>query len=341
MTHHRNALSVLALVLSTVLVLALALTGCQPFPTSGPTSTPTSATTPTPTVEPTAEATPTPEGPPPTPTFGPIAAGSVEEALVQYFEALPVNDLNGGVDALAEYKSKMTPVVEGMNLDAVFGAYVAYLHDLAFGLMDANFAGLDAARTADPVKFKADLAAAGLEEIPAEGSFLIEPDFQLIMTQLTDYLTANGKQYCLLKISFDDSPVVMSFFFLNVPLTTLCDRLVEWDVFVDGLGGQVFPVADTMYKGHYRAQELQRRLRLNLLCNESLSGHPLFDSNDVLTQEFRDAYAYFIAKSPDSSTGVLIADYVAALEANAWKRNAAATAILTAAGLEYFTVEAG
>ena len=223
-----------------------------------------------------------------------------------------------------------------MNLDAVFGAYVAYLYDLAFGLMDANFAGLDAARTADPVKFKADLAAAGLEEVPVEGSFIIEPDFQLIMTQLMDYLTPNGKQYCLLKISFDDSPVVMSYYFLNVPLTTLCDRLVEWDVFVDGLGGQVYPMADTMYRGHYRAQELQRNLRLNLLCNESLSGNPLFDSNDVLTQEFRDAYAYFVAKSPDSSTGILIAQYVAALEANAWKRNAAATQILTDAGLEYF-----
>ena len=56
----------------------------------------------------------------------------------------------------------------------------------------------------------------------------------------------------------------------------------------------------------------------------------------MLTQEFRDAYAYFVAKSPDSSTGILIAQYVAALEANAWKRNAAATQILTDAGLEYF-----
>lgn len=341
MMNRRSVNSMLAFSLVVILVLVPSLTGCQLFPTSGNTPIPTSEATPTIDATPTIEATPTPEGPPPTPTFGPIAPGSVEEALVQYFEALPVNDLDGGVDALAEYKSKMTPVAEGMNLDAVFGAYIAYLYDLAFGLMDADFAGLDAARTADPVKFKADLAAAGLEEIPAEGSFLLEPDFQLIMTQLADYLTANGKQYCLLKISFDDSPVVMSYYFLNVPLTTLCDRLVEWDVFVDGLGGQVYPLADTMYKGHYRAQELQRRLQLNLLCNESLSGHPLFDSNDVLTQEFRDAYAYYVAKSPDSSTGILIADYVAALEANAWKRNAAATAILTAADLEYYTVEAG
>jgi hypothetical protein len=265
----------------------------------------------------------------------------VEEALVQYFDALPLNDLNGGVDALAEYKSKMAPYVEGMNLDAVFGAYVAYLYDLSFGLLDANFAGLDAARTADPAKFKADLAAAGLGEVPIEGSFVIEPDFTVIMSQLADFLTPTGLQYCLLKISFDDSPVVMSYYFLNVPLTTLCDRLVEWDDFVAGLGGQFYPMADTKYRGHYRAQELQRRLQLHLLCNLSLSGNPLFDTNDVLTQEFRDAYAYYVAKSPDSATGLLIADYVAALEADGWKRNAAATAILTAAGLEYFTVEAG
>jgi hypothetical protein len=333
---------VAAALVALVLMLATTLPGCLPTATATP--TPGGGLTPTalPTNAETGTATPSPTAAPlPTLTFGPTVAGGVEDAFAKYLAALPTNTLQSGVDALAKYKASMTPTTADLNLDAVFGNYLGFLYSLGFGLMD-NFSALDAARKANPVQFAADLKAAGLMAIEVEGSFVLEPDYNVVHAQLADFLTPLGDEYCLMMIAASDNPVTAGYYELNISLTTLADMLADWDALISKLDGHQYPPSDSTYKAHFTAQEVRRRLQLDLLAFDNYNNEPMFDASDVMTQDFRDAYAYFLAKYPDSDSAQLVSDYVAALESHGWKRNADATAILTAADLQYMsTVELG
>ncbi len=296
-------------------------------PTSAPTSAATSAATPTPT-----------SGPLPTLTFGPTAAGGVEDAFAKYLAALPTDALQSGVDALAQYKVRIGAATAALNLDAVFGDYLGFEYALGFGLMN-DFSALDAARKADKAKFDAGLAAAGLVAVDVDGSFVIEPDFQVIQAQLSAFLTPIGEKYCLMMVANQDNPVVLGYSELNVSLAAIGDTLADWDALVLELGGHAYPPTDSMYKGQFVVQEIRRGYQLDLLSYDIYANMPMFDANDVLTQDFRDAYSAFLAKHPDTESAQLVSDYVAALESHGWKRNAEATAVLTAAGLAYLSTE--
>jgi len=328
---------VIAALVALLLVFSAMLTGCTPPSTATPTSGVEATPTAYPTNAETGTATPSPtDGPLPTLTFGPTVAGGVEDAFAQYLAALPTDDLQSGVDAIAQYKTRMTPTTADLNLDAVFGNYLGFLYSLGFGLMD-DFSALDAARKADSVKFAADLQAAGLQAIDVDGSFVLEPDYSVVHAQLSTFLTPLGEEYCLMMVASADSPVTSSFYYLNVSLTTLCDMLADWDALIAKLDGHLYPPTDSMYKGHFLAQEMRRRLQVYLLAFDTYANKEMFDAGDVLTQDFRDAFSYFLAKYPDSDSAKLVSDYAAALEAQGWKRNAEATQILADADMAYLS----
>ncbi len=324
-----------------VLAFALPLAGCLPVATSTP--SPTAGATATPTGEPTA-VPPTPWDQDPTITFGPTLPGSLEDTLSKYFAALPDTKLSSGADAFSEYRAKLYPLPEGANLDAVFGAYSQFVWRLAFGLME-DFGALDTRWKNDKAAFLQDLTAAGLQAVEVEGSFVLQPDYQAIYAQLSPVLSPLAQQYCLMMVIQEDNPPTSGFEvqYLNVPLSSLCNMLADWDALCDPMNGASYPILEpgAKYTGHYDAQEIRRRLRIYLLSDDTYANEPMFDASDVLTQPFRDALDYYLATSPDASTAQIIRDYKKALEAQGWKRNAEATAVLTANDLPYMSSLSG
>lgn len=340
MTRRRIVSSILVLLLLVVLVPSM--TGCSAVLGILKGILTKAAASPTPETTPavTDEATPTPYDETPSVTFGPTAPGSVEDALAKYFDALPAKYMSGG-DAIAEYLDKIGPVVDSANLEAVFGAYNAFIWNLAFTLMEpSHFGAINDQWTNNHEAFVANLRECGLMAVDVEGSFVLRPDYTSILTKLAPVLTARAQQYCAMMTIQQDTPPVGNMgevLYLRVDLTTLANMLADWDAFCDPLGDQVYPMGDGPYTGHYRAQSIRHRLLQDFLGGDTFDGQPMFDAADVMTTDFRDAYDHFLSVSPDSSSAAILASYKAALEAHAWKRSGESYDVLINNDLSYMS----
>lgn len=228
-----------------------------------PASTPTSVASPTEGSTPAPSPTPanSPTEPPPTPTPAPTIDPVVE--LADVLGLLSRSDPESGGEAIEALARLAGPVGDEAVRDALFSAYVAFLQDLVFTLME-NFDDLNTAWQADPQGFQQDMATEGIRLVSVDGSFLLVPDLAIAGAILDAVLTPRAREYCRLMDARYDLEPMAGEGGLFVSIEDLDGLIAGWAAFVDALpAGTDFPLvpAETKYRGHFDARTLLARFQ--------------------------------------------------------------------------------
>ncbi len=188
--------------------------------------------------------------------------GDPKKEVKDYLAALSKSDLANGKKALSFVVSKASSAKSDEEKDTILGLYLDYSYQLLFSLMDTQFSKLNTLRNSGKAAFNVLIAQSGLRTIEVDGSFVLVPDFTVLLTAMNSILSANGKQYCGLMASLHNLEPIASEAGVLIPLADLNKLKSEWAAFNAKITPSTieFPPSTSKYKGHFEARLILARL---------------------------------------------------------------------------------
>lgn len=186
-----------------------------------------------------------------------------------YLAGLSRTDMASGKLAIDFIVANTSGTISEADKDILLGLYLEFSYQLLFTLMDQQFSQLNTMRETNQSSFNVLIAQNGLRTLEVDGSFVLVPDFTIILTSMPGILSENGETYCGLMVSTHDLEPIASESGILVPLADLNKLQSEWAAFVTKLTPAVveFPPSDSTYEGHFEARK--RLARLNGLLGIS------------------------------------------------------------------------
>jgi hypothetical protein len=192
------------------------------------------------------------------------ASASIDSVPVvkTYLAGLSKTEIASGKSAIDFITANTSGAISDMDKDTLLGLYLDFAYQLAFTLMDQQFSQLNAMRDANQASFNVLISQNGLRTLEVDGSFVLVPDFTIILTSMDSILSSNGKIYCGLMVTKSNMEPINSESGLLVPVGDLTKLQAEWAAFVSSLPAAMteFPQSDSTYKAHFEARKVLARL---------------------------------------------------------------------------------
>ncbi len=189
-------------------------------------------------------------------------AGNPVKDVKDYLAGLPAAEIASGKKAIEFINASASNVAEANDKDILLGLYLSFAYKLAFTLMDVQFESLNKMWIASQASFNVTIAENGLRALEVEGSFVLVPDFNVIITSMNNILTDHGKVYCGLMVSMHNLEPIASESGVLIPIASLNKLQADWAGFVTKIAPKPaeFPPSDSTYKGHFEAHRVSTRL---------------------------------------------------------------------------------
>ena len=184
------------------------------------------------------------------------------KAVKDFLAGLSPSDISNGEKAIDFIKANAANVSTQENKDILLGLYLTYSYKLVFALMDTQFDNLNTQRNASQASFNVLIAKNGLRTLEVDGSFVLVPDFNIIITSMSSILSENGSIYCGLMVSLHNMEPIASESGILAPLPDLKKLQAEWAAFITKITPSTveFPPSDSTFKGHFEARKVLARL---------------------------------------------------------------------------------